>query len=137
MRTGHHTWRVRDQTGRQPHIARGQVYEQRYLHPRLVLAGHQMSRPPHLPPRTFKVHREASTGISLILGSSINTLFSQGYILGTAPAAGMVGGTYVPRTGEGVGNLPLPGIRLGSISSHVLSMNFSNTNVSWYNHSVN
>ena len=58
-----------------------------------------------LPPpiRILKVYKQALMGFCHIHSpEGLNgTLLSQGCILETSPCVGVVGGTYVPRTGEG------------------------------------
>lgn len=69
---------------------------------RLVLSGLKMSRSPHLPARILKDCIEALPGFGCTFSAdALNTLLSQGYVLGTAPTVGMVGRVYIPRTGGG------------------------------------
>ena len=51
----------------------------------------------------LKAYTEALTGFSHIFSPDglNNFTLSQGYIFGKAPTVGMVGRTYIPRTGEG------------------------------------
>lgn len=65
------------------------------LHTRLVLGI-----------RILKVYIEALTGFSHIFSpNGLNTLLSQDYILELVAGMGTVGGTHIPRTGEGIRSL--------------------------------
>lgn len=55
----------------------------------------------------------------------LTTRFSQGSVLGTAPFVETGDRAYVPRTGEQVGSLQLPGYR--SPVSHFLSVTSDNS----------
>lgn len=81
---------------------------------RLVLSGHKTKRSRHLPaPNLNSLYTEAFTWVRLIFSlGGLNTSLSQGCILGTAPAGGTVDRTYIPRTGERVRTLRLPGFSL-------------------------
>lgn len=61
----------------------------------------------HLSARNLKTYIEALTGFSHVFSSDdlSNTLLSQGYVLGTTPRVGVVGGIYSPKIGKGWGTL--------------------------------
>lgn len=63
-----------------------------------------MSGSPHPPTRILKVYTEALIGFIQVFSPDglNNTLFLQSYVLRIAPTVGMMVGTYLPRTGEGV-----------------------------------
>jgi len=70
------------------------------LHKKLVMGSLKMSRSLTQPTRILKVYIEALTGFSHIFcpdGLSNNTLFSQSFMLGTAPTVGTVGRMYFLR----------------------------------------
>lgn len=77
------------------------------------------------PTRILEVFREVLTGFSHIYcpDGLNNALLSQGCDLERAPAVGRVGGTYIPRTEEGMRSLPLP---RSHSQINVLSMTSSN-----------
>lgn len=106
----------------------GSFNKQGDLHTRFILGGHKMSRSPHPPCQNLQVYTEALTRFSHIYCSDgfNNMLLSQGCILEMAPTVGMVGRVYVPRIGEKVRSLWLPGAALGSTRGHVLLMTCSN-----------
>ena len=83
---------------------------------RLVLSGCKTRRSLHLPATIIKVYIEALMEFNNIFSpDSLNiTSLSQGYILEMTASVGIVGRTYIPRTGDGVRSLQLPGS-----SSHV------------------
>lgn len=84
----------------------GRFGKQENLHMRLVLNGCKTSRSLHTPLRILKVCIEAFIGFSHVFSSDgLNILLSHGYVLETAPNVGMVGGTYIARTEEGVKSL--------------------------------
>lgn len=83
---------------------------QQKLHTRLVLGDHKMSRSPHPASRIFKAYVEALTGFRPDHLSNI--LLSQSYNLETAASIGIRGRKYIPRTGDGVRCLLLPGSSL-------------------------
>lgn len=84
----------------------GRFSKQENLHMRLALNGCKTSRSLHMPVRILKVYIKAFIGFSHVFSpDSLNILLSQGYVLETAPSVGMVGGTYIPRTEEGVKSL--------------------------------
>lgn len=60
-----------------------------------------MSTSLHLPARILKVYIKALSGFSHFFRpyGLNNTLLSQGYVLETAPGAGILGRTCIPRTG--------------------------------------
>lgn len=73
------------------------------LHMTHVLGNHKVNRSLHLPDRNLKVYIKTLIGFSHIFSpdSLNNTLFSQGYILETAPSVGMDGRTDIPKMGRG------------------------------------
>lgn len=70
---------------------------------RSVLGSSKTKKCLHPYTRILEVYyTEALTRFSYIYHpDGFNTSLSQGYVLGTAPAMGMVGRTYIPRTREG------------------------------------
>lgn len=69
----------------------GKFNKQGDLLMKLILGGHKMSRSPHPLARILNIYIEALTGFSLIYSpDGLNTLLSQGHVLGTALSMGMV-----------------------------------------------
>ena len=83
----------------------GRFNKQGNLHMRLVLGHFKTSGSLHPPPRSLKVCVEALMEFShgYRPDGINNTLFSQGSGLEAAPAVGMLGRMYIPRTGWGRG----------------------------------
>lgn len=87
-----------EERGRPLQIGLWEVQYARELHRRLVLLGGcKMSRSPHFPTKILKVSIEALTGFGHVFSpDGLNTLLSQGCILGTAPTLGTVRGRSMP-----------------------------------------
>ena len=89
-------------------LAGGKFNKQGNLHMRLVLgAARWVDVPTHWPTRILKAYREALMSFSPN-GPNI-TLLSQGCVLEMASSIRIVGGLYIPRAGEEMGSLQLPG----------------------------
>lgn len=98
----------------------GKFKNQGNLHMRLVLGYHKMGRSLHLVGRIFKVYANALPGFShtYYQDDLKNTLLSQVCVLGAASNLGKANGMHIPRIGEGMRSLQLP----GSSSSVILFM---------------
>ena len=77
------------------------------LQMRLVLGGCKTNKSLYLPAKILQVCIEASPGIRHIFSpDGLNdTLFSQGYVIATAPSVGMGEIMYLPRKREGMRSL--------------------------------
>lgn len=120
---------VIEERGAHPRLMSGEFNKRGNLQTKLVLGSTRWVDfcPP--PIRILKVYKQALMGFCHIPSpEGLNgTLPSQGCILETSPSVGMVGGTYVPRTGEGVRNLWLPVSSSRVNQQHILSMTSSNS----------
>lgn len=77
---------------------------------RLVFGSPRMSRSPHSSTRIVKVYKEALTGSSHIHSpDGLNNTLLSSLCPWTAPAVGTEDRAYIPRTGEGLSSLQLPG----------------------------
>lgn len=83
-------------------LAGGSFNKQGSLHTRLVLGNHRRGMSPHLPTRIFKFYIEALTGFSHAYHPHYPTIHSSL----KAVCTGIVGGTYIPKTGEWGEGLP-------------------------------
>ena len=92
------------------------------------MGSRNMSTSPPPSARSLKVYMEALTGFKHVFSPDglNNTLLSQGCVLEEAAGVGIVGRMYIPRTGEAVRSLRLPGSSSWVSSSHILSMTPSN-----------
>lgn len=99
----------------------GSFNKQENLHRRLILSECKISRSLYLPARNLNIYTDALTGLSHIIqpDSLNNTLLSQGFTLEMSPSVGIMGKTHIPRTGEGLRSLQLPGS--GSWQPHPLN----------------
>lgn len=96
---------------------------------RLVSGSHKMSRSLHLLPES-SVYIEALIGFSHLFNpDGLNhTSLSQGSVLETVPRVAVVGGTYIPRRGEGLGASECLGPACRLTGDCILLMTSSNNN---------